>query len=273
MVTGDYHHTALGVAKQTGMVQPETEVIIIDACKPVLTRAEATQAQVAEEPLISQIGLTASPELSREASLPTVSRDLLKPVTTLSTRTSDLSSVRARLVNLERIPGEQAAAGLRFVFGENNQQLDQSQALTSLAEGRAQCAVTGAAFELLLQQQDLSTLEVVMRSVSVFARMQPHQKGQVMDLVTRRGIHQMASSGSRYIPVSDSISIQIACKVRLPTQCMQPTSTNCSCSVVKHKNQCLFQPVCPTHKHTHALQDTLHLLECRGHLHLLPCLI
>ena len=203
MVTGDYHHTALGVAKQTGMVQPETEVIIIDTCKPVHTRAEPTQAQVAEEPL-SQIGLTASPELSREASLPTVASDR-KPVTTLSTRTSDLSSLRARLVNLERVPDEQAAAGLRFVFGENNQQLDQSQAITSLAEGRAQCAVTGAAFELLLQQQDLSILEVVMRSVSVFARMQPHQKGQVMDLVTMRGIHQMASSGSRYIPVSDSL--------------------------------------------------------------------
>lgn len=206
MVTGDYHHTALGVAKQTGMVQSQTEVIIIDTCKPVHTRAELpTQAQVAEEPLVSQIGLTASPELSREASLPTADSDLFKLVTTLSTRTSDLSSLRARLVNLERVPDEQAAAGLRFVSGENNQQIDQTQAVTSLAEGRAQCAVTGAAFELLLQQQDLSILEVVMRSVAVFARMQPHQKGQVMDLVTMRGIHQMASTGSRHIPVSDSI--------------------------------------------------------------------
>ena len=206
MITGDYHHTAVSVAKQTRMVQPHAEVIIVDTCKQVRTPAQlSTEEQAADRPRTSQIGLTASPELSREASVPTADSDVLKLVPTLTTRMSDLTSLRVRLVNLDRAPDEQAAAGLRFMSGEINQQLDWSQAVASLAEGHAQCAVTGAAFELLLQQQDLSILEVVMRSVVVFARMQPHQKGQVMDLVTTRGIHQMAATGSRYIPVSDSI--------------------------------------------------------------------
>ena len=50
--------------------------------------------------------------------------------------------------------------------------MEGTEALAELAEGRMRCAVTGSAFDLLLQQQDLSVLETVMRSAVVFSRMQ-----------------------------------------------------------------------------------------------------
>ena len=197
-----YRHTALGVAKQAGMVQPQSEIVIIDIIKPGSVRTElSVLSKVPGQPHAEHDWLPASVELSRQTSPPDLDSDLAKLASALSTRTSDLTSLRARLVNLERPDEQVEVPGLRFVSGENNQQLDQSRAVASLAEGRAQCAVTGAAFDILLQQQELSVLEVVMRNVVVFARMQPHQKGQVMDLVTMRGIHQMTPSGSRFIPV------------------------------------------------------------------------
>lgn len=39
-----------------------------------------------------------------------------------------------------------------------------------------QCAVTGDSLEQLLQQSDLSLVELIMRTAVVFARMKPHQK-------------------------------------------------------------------------------------------------
>ena len=228
MVTGDFHHTALGVARQVGMVQAEAEIVIIDSCKQARVHSELSSLhKISDKPNTVAEELTASPILSQEDSVPDTDNDLTRLTSTLSTRKSDLGSLRARLVNLERTPDEEAmVAGLRFVSVENNQELEQSQAVASLAEGQAQCAVTGAAFELLMQQQDLSLLEVVMRSAVVFARMQPQQKGQVMDLITMRGIHQMTASGSRYIPVSGSMVLHVFCAT-LPVYCMKPITINC----------------------------------------------
>ena len=62
--------------------------------------------------------------------------------------------------------------------------------------------MTGPAFEYMLQQEDLSVVETVMRNVTVFARMRPGQKGQVMDLLGTRGLHQMHKGQQRTIPVS-----------------------------------------------------------------------
>ena len=209
MITGDYHHTALAVARQAGMLSAQSEVIIVDTSRqPHLhtqkssTNAEPSTSHVAEAPPVT-------PEISRQTSLQLSTQPPEEQnaamARLLSTRSSDLRSLRARLVNLASTLED--SAGLRFVSGVSNQEIEQSLALASLAQGRAQCAVTGAGFELLLQQSDLSTLEVVMHSSIVFARMQPHQKGQVMHLVTHHGLHQMTSNGSRFIPVSS-----MACK-------------------------------------------------------------
>ena len=67
--------------------------------------------------------------------------------------------------------------------------------------------MTGPAFEQLLQHGNPALIETVMSSVAVFARMRGHQKGQVMDLLGRRGLYQQAlceNSGQRHIPVSTS---------------------------------------------------------------------
>ena len=73
--------------------------------------------------------------------------------------------------------------------------------LKALSEGQLQCAVTGDAFDHMLQLGDLSLLESVMRSAVVFARMKPHQKGQVMDLLGARGMHQLYQGQPRHIKV------------------------------------------------------------------------
>lgn len=208
MITGDYHHTAIAVAKQAGMVRPGSEIVIVDIPKHI----HSQQSRVGMTAAGATFGLRAappSPELTTsmrpsEDSLPDVSR-------LISARSSDLQSLRARLANLERLQAEESRfAGLRFVDGESNQEMDASDALASLAEGRGQCAVTGPAFKLLLQQQELSvSLQVIMQSAVVFARMQPHQKGEAMDLITSQGIHQLTAPGSHYI----AVIISLACSV------------------------------------------------------------
>ena len=92
--------------------------------------------------------------------------------------------------------------GLRFVLGLGTKTMSPNQALTALAEGQVQCAITGAAFQHLLESSDLDALEIVMRSVVVFARMQPHQKGRAVELLTIKGVHQMHNGSSRHVQVA-----------------------------------------------------------------------
>ncbi|KAL0053576.1 hypothetical protein WJX82_007835 [Trebouxia sp. C0006] len=106
-------------------------------------------------------------------------------------------SFRVRSSRGEPRPG--TPEGLGFSVG-SSEMCDSLVALSAMAEGQMQCAVTGPALERLLQLSDLSVLETVMRSVVVFSRMQPHQKGQVMDLLGMMGIHQIFNGQSRFIP-------------------------------------------------------------------------
>ncbi|DBA71770.1 TPA: hypothetical protein ACH3X2_011036 [Trebouxia sp. C0005] len=90
--------------------------------------------------------------------------------------------------------------GLVFTSGTGSHYvMEPCEAISSMTEGRMQCAVTGDAFEHLLQMLDVSLLEAVMRNAVVFSRMQPHQKGQVMDLLGTRGIHQQYEGQPRHI--------------------------------------------------------------------------
>lgn len=72
-------------------------------------------------------------------------------------------------------------------------------------QGAAQCCVTGAAFEHMLQQTDSTLIQTVMTSVAVFARMRSQQKGQVMDLLGARGIDQNLQGQQRHINVSQCL--------------------------------------------------------------------
>ncbi len=59
--------------------------------------------------------------------------------------------------------------------------------------------LSGDAFHLLLQLPDESALSAVLHSVVLFARMKPHQKGQVMDLLGTKGLHLLHAGAPRHI--------------------------------------------------------------------------
>ncbi len=109
-------------------------------------------------------------------------------------------SLRDLSISTPEAPLEIPWEGLKFTTAAH-EALDTPRAIAALAEGQMQCAVTGDAFQYLLQQCDLSLLETVMRNAVVFSRMQPHQKGQVMDLLGMSGIHQLFDGQTRFVQV------------------------------------------------------------------------
>ena len=106
-------------------------------------------------------------------------------------------------------------AGLCFTCeGYSPQDEPQSalQALQSIAQGQAQCCVTGQAFDHMLQHAEPAALvQTVMQNAVVFARMHSHQKGQVMELLSSRGLHQIVDDQKRHIPVSCPSMPYVAC--------------------------------------------------------------
>ena len=98
-------------------------------------------------------------------------------------------------------PAHAANEDTSLCFMVGNQQWDVQRALTALAEGRMRCALTGDALQLLLQLPDESALHAVLHSAVVYARMKPHQKGQVMDLLGTQGLYQLHGTQLRHIQV------------------------------------------------------------------------
>ncbi len=99
--------------------------------------------------------------------------------------------------------------GLSFALSTTGEACQPHAALTALTEGKLQCAVTGSAFQHLLQHGDLSVLDVVLRNAAVFARMQPHQKGQVVDLLSFRGLHHSFGGQPRHVQVRSPITMYV----------------------------------------------------------------
>ena len=64
-----------------------------------------------------------------------------------------------------------------------------------------QCCITGPAFEYLLQQPNQALVQAVMLNSVAFTRMRSHQKGQLMDLLGRKGLHQMLNGQRQHILV------------------------------------------------------------------------
>ena len=109
------------------------------------------------------------------------------------------------------VPAESLLKGLTFTSGAGRQHVQPGEAVKAMAEGTMQCAVTADAFEYLLQMRDVSVLEAVLRSAVVFSRMQPHQKGQVVDLLGAKGIHQPFEGQPRHVKVDINQASNIAC--------------------------------------------------------------
>ena len=286
MITGDYHHTGIAVARDVGMLKPQGKVVIIDTVPPVLRQstlvgvnsllscAKASQSSSLKPSASSASQRSFKRSVSFALGRLGAQPSLLSPQRTIKRSVSFAADVRdsacesdrnqgetiphataadevqSHLPGCECQPGEQGTAqlllpldfqsaadghnrakqtpmvdasptlgrqtpgasleGLRFLTPEQ-ETLEASEALHALAEGRLQCAVSGEALEHLLQHHDLSGLETVMRNVVVFSRMKPHQKGQVMDLLGMRGIHQMIQGHTRYIPVGTSFCHSECC--------------------------------------------------------------
>lgn len=293
MITGDYHHTAVAVARDLGMLKPQDSVMVIDIAMeaqlpqnpslltslspqalawPALSerkmaaqqaldvnhcmsqtqhmrltsvstgaskqgkwdgasegeadRAEAasllsSQMMAKRKLALLQVplhcdnagpdpGLDGPPQVPSRLMSPnglwSVPVRLKHPVSPLQTPSSNDGSPKSMcgqsppMLVTPGVPGS-SLEGLTFQPLAGVRALNPSDALAALAEGQMQSAVTGDAFEHLLQHHDLSVLETVLRSTVVFSRMQPHQKGQVMDLLGSRGIHQLFAGQLRHIQV------------------------------------------------------------------------
>lgn len=260
MVTGDYHHTAIAVAKNVGMLRANRDIVVIDAvqqCEPSPPSSPRRVAFVSPSPDQSPAPLHQWPGRLRSTSLRSA---LMSPahaaapsvISSSSSRSAtqampadasehesssaplhltrtDLPSPAVPEVHapssafLSKPHGAQHGSSygpphgrLRFVRGLAGAEVEvgPSEAITAMVSGEVQCAVTGTAFDHLLRISDVSVLETVMRSVLVFARMKPHQKGEVMDLLSVRGLHQMHQGQPRHLQVRPP-----SCVLHTPLRC------------------------------------------------------
>jgi len=254
IITGDYHHTAIAVAKNVGMLQAGREIVVIDAvqqCQPSPLSSPRRVAFVTPSPDQAPAPLHQSPGRLRSTSLrsalmspghaaaaPAASSFFCEPCSATQAVPADASehasssaplsltqtalpssadagihasssaflgkSHGAQHASSDESPHGLSHGQLRFVRGLAGEEVEvgSREAITAMVSGQVQCAVTGNAFDQILQSSDLSVLETVMRSVVVFARMKPHQKGEVMDLLSVRGLHQMHQGQPRHLQVS-----------------------------------------------------------------------
>ena len=239
MITGDYHHTAIAVAKDVGMIKAEGKVLVIDttswaeAHRTSMSRwrSHRIDQRPAQRPLLTQLSFTptstqrlvstlhrhsgcgsGTASSSRQVTWSQLPEDNLPisqhPVSSSQASVSHVELTRAepdwQLAHREPIlsPARTHKPHLLLPELKFSQGLQLSEALAALAEGQTQCAVTGEALDFLLQHHDVSVLDTVMRSAVVFSRMKPYQKGQVMDLLGTRGIQQLVDGQLHTIEVS-----------------------------------------------------------------------
>lgn len=224
MITGDYHHTAIAVARDVGMFKPGVQIVVVDSNQqlqseesPVTSSQTARRGTIpAKSPHVScmqpreqAVDSHNKAKQGQKQALTNVAESSLARtgkqvswVPALGDDNDDNQQDQDIEKQHQSAPDSHAPPmeGFRLsVAGQEH--VDAAQVLAALAEGQMQCAVTGDAFEALLQHHDMSMLETVMHSVVVFSRMQPHQKGQVMDLLGMTGVHQLFHGRPRHVAV------------------------------------------------------------------------
>ena len=256
MITGDYHHTAIAVAKNVGMLRADRDIVVIDAvqqCQPSPPSSPRRVAFVSPSPDQSPGPLHQSPGRLRSTSLRSAlvspGRAAAPSVVSASSRSATQADASEHASSSGPLPltqtdrpspavteshasssaflskshGAQHGSSngsphgqLRFVKGLAGEEVEvgSHEAITAMVSGQVQCAVTGSAFDHILHMSDVSVLETVMRSVLVFARMKPHQKGEVMDLLSVRGLHQMHQGQPRHLQVSPLLVCILTVAVR-----------------------------------------------------------
>ena len=273
MITGDYPHAALVVAKDVGMLKPEAQVVVINARhhpraasephmhqslrmpSPPPAHSVGTRHDIAYKyrhvsmprlpvpharpPQLRHVSFNTptEPHHHHSASLPMASARSSSPETTLTAPGE--SACHAAGVLTPPCRNQDPMTRLSFVVEASHQSVEAHEAVKALLEGRMECALTGDSFEFLLQHCDLSLLEVVMRNTVVFARMKPHQKGQVMDLLGSKGLHSVTDGHTHHIQVSTVLHY----KHRLHVLC--------GAAHILHVNKCITkqEPQMPKRKH------------------------
>lgn len=81
------------------------------------------------------------------------------------------------------------------------------EAMGKIAEG-AQCILTGPAFEHLLQHADPAELELILRGTAVCSRMRPHQKPQLVQLLSSA---RLTFAQHRHFQVQQIVSDRCMC--------------------------------------------------------------
>ena len=61
--------------------------------------------------------------------------------------------------------------------------------------------MTGPAFAYLVQQPNKALVQAAALNTVAFTRMKSNQKGQLLDLLGRRGLHHMLNGQRQHIPV------------------------------------------------------------------------
>ena len=225
MITGDYHHTAIAVAQDVGMFKPGVQVVVLDSIQQQLQSEESpvTTSQTAHGGATSAYSRHVSFVQPRDKAVDSHRKALQGQKQALTHVAESPLARTGKQVSWVPALGDDSddnqpkqhtekqhqsapdshgplMEGFRLsVAGQ--EQVDAAQVLAALAEGQMQCAVTGDAFEALLQHHDMSMLETVMHSVVVFSRMRPHQKGQVIDLLGTTGVHQLFRGQPRHVAV------------------------------------------------------------------------
>ncbi len=134
------------------------------------------------------------------------SRPLADQPSVSSTALVDSGSFQEACLPQAGAPLASTLEGVSWVRCWDDHSYSMAQAVTAMAEGHLQCAVTGSAFAHLLQHASGLVIEAVMRNAVVFARMRPQQKGQVMDLLASRGLRHTCQGQSRQLTVSSVIT-------------------------------------------------------------------
>ena len=125
--------------------------------------------------------------------------------------------------------------------------------------------MTGPAFEQMLLQADGPVVQAIMSSLVVCARMRGQQKGQVVDLLSQRGLHRTLQGEQCHLMVSTDrlsyLSSEITAVVRLRVNDQDCTSlTHSLAHSLTHSTH--------THLLTHTVNSLTHCKEC----HLTHCM-
>lgn len=166
MVTGDHLRTAVSVAGQCNILPLNRPVLLVDAnapppaAKPAAVAAAGADAPDARPPL-PHVASFAQPPTSQVHG----------------------GSVGVPGHGVPSLPGAQLTFAILYPDGSQNAGVQRAVVLPQVLTGDLECAVTGAGFSAMVAQEDGAALVPCLRRCTVWARMTPDNKRDLMGLL------------------------------------------------------------------------------------------